>query len=60
MVDCWITIESAGRKVVSAHKPGDQLMHRRIASGWQIVKICRGTLDEALNVTAIVPEKRSA
>jgi hypothetical protein len=51
-VSCWIVIESPGRIAVTAHRPGDALMHRRLAAGWQIVKICRGTLDEALNLTA--------
>jgi hypothetical protein len=51
-MNCWIVIESPGRIAVTAHKPGDVLLKGRLAIGWQVVKICRGTLDEALNLTA--------
>ncbi len=50
---CWVIIESSGRIAVTAHRPGDPLMHRRLGAGWMVVRIYRGTdLDAALNLTA--------
>lgn len=51
-MNCWIVIEAPGRTTVLVYRPGDVRMKRWLHAGWQVVRICRGTLDEALNLTA--------